>query len=181
MSKQHIASTRRARGFTLIELMVGISVLGVLLAVGVPAFTDIIRTNRVASQTNDLVAALSIARVEASRRGIPMSVCAANAGQTACEGDNENNWQNGWMVFSDRAGAAGTIDAGDQILEVSKPVGASLQLTSGGFGFVRFAADGRAQNNVMFSVRPETCTGTNMRRITLELTGRINSSRRSCT
>src|SRR5690606_8981645 len=54
-----------AVGFTLLELLTAIAVLGVLLAIGVPAFTETIRTNRLAAQANDVVQALSMARSEA--------------------------------------------------------------------------------------------------------------------
>src|SRR5690606_31096409 len=95
------------RGFTLLELMVAITVLGVLLGIGVPAFNDMIRNNRVAAQANEFTTALSLARSEAARRGMPVAVCASNAAQNACAGDDVDNWGNGWLIFSDRDGSAG--------------------------------------------------------------------------
>ena len=71
------------RGFTLLELMITVAVLAILLSLGVPSFAETIRNNRVAAQTNELVTALSLARSEASKRGMPVSVC---AGAAACGG-----------------------------------------------------------------------------------------------
>lgn len=172
-------------GFTLLELMVSITVLGVLLAIGVPAFNEIIRNNRTSAQANELVTALNLARSEASKLGLPMTVCAANADQTACAGPTVNDWANGWLVFSDRINTAGdtagVVDATDRILQTSHAVGAQLQLTSGNVGFVRFGARGTPTTAVTFSLRHASCTGQNRRRISLIATGRVNTAKVSCT
>lgn len=80
-------------GFTLIELMVTISVLAVLLGVGVPSFQATIQGNRITTTANDLVAALQLARSEAVRRGVNVTVCSSN-NQSTCSGA----WTNGWVV-----------------------------------------------------------------------------------
>lgn len=84
---------KRQIGFTLIELLIAIAILAVLLGVGVPGFQETIRTNRVASITNDVVAALQIARSEAVRRGENVTVCSSND-QATCSG----TWADGWVV-----------------------------------------------------------------------------------
>ena len=60
-------------GFNVLELMVAVAVLGVLLGLGVPSFTQMIRDNRVVADTNELVVALSAARSEAVKRGPTLS------------------------------------------------------------------------------------------------------------
>lgn len=57
------------RGFTLIELMVTLAVVTILATIGVPSFQDMIRSNQVAAQSNELIALMSYARNEAIRRG----------------------------------------------------------------------------------------------------------------
>src|SRR5687768_16683450 len=115
MNTQCATSTPRARGFTIMELMLAITVLGVLLAIGIPSFAEITRNNRTAAQTNDLVTALQIARNEASKRGLPVLVCAA-ANATTCAAADTSNWANGWLIFVDASGTADTIDGTDEIL-----------------------------------------------------------------
>jgi type IV fimbrial biogenesis protein FimT len=60
---------KMCRGFTLLELMVTIAVLAILATIGVPSFQGLIQSNRVTTQTNELVTALNFARTEAIKRG----------------------------------------------------------------------------------------------------------------
>ncbi|MCO1334828.1 GspH/FimT family pseudopilin [Microbulbifer sp. OS29] len=56
-----------ARGLTLIELMIAIALLGIIIAIGVPSFSSLIDSNRLATTTNDWIATLQYARSEAVR------------------------------------------------------------------------------------------------------------------
>ncbi len=179
------------RGFTILELMAGITVFGILLAIGVPSFNEIIRNNRTATQANDLIGALWMARSEADTRGMPVSICASNAEHTDCAGAAVGNWSNGWLIFSDRTGAAGTINAavpvedGDQILHTSPAITGGLQLTTGHIGFVRFDVGGARINPppgtaFSFDLVHSQCTGENRRTIELNTTGRPSLNKVAC-
>jgi len=91
--------TRTGQGFTLIELMVTVSVAAVLLAVGVPSFQTTVKNNRLTAAANSLVGALNLARSEAIKRGVFVTFCKRNGGGTDC--DNSASWNDGWIVFSD--------------------------------------------------------------------------------
>lgn len=80
-------------GFTLIELLLVTVVLAVLLGIGVPSFRDTIQSNRIATVSNDLMAALQFARSESIRRGEDVTLCSTN-NQATCSGV----WTNGWVV-----------------------------------------------------------------------------------
>lgn len=179
---QHPPVPRTSRGFTLLELMVGITVLGLLLGLGVPAFTDMVRNNRVAAQANELITALSLTRSEATKRGLPVSICAAaTTAQTNCADADDADWKNGWLIFADRTGTAGKVDDDDEILQVSHPISADMTLTTDDKGFARFSADGSLLSSpVTFSLKHAKCTGDNRREIGIVASGRTNLSKEPC-
>lgn len=88
----------RDSGFTLIELIVTVSVLGVLLAFAIPSFVDLIRDSQRSSAVNDLLADMSFARSEADRRGRVVTVCSNVSGDDC---GSATDWGTGWMVFED--------------------------------------------------------------------------------
>lgn len=108
------------RGFTLIELLVTVSMAAMVLTFGVSSFQGIIRDSRVATQSARLMTALNLARSEAIKRGIQVTVCKANLSATpqcdtgACDSGSGNGcWEKGWMVFADANGNGVLNDATD--------------------------------------------------------------------
>ncbi len=85
-------------GFTLIELMVTLTVAGILLAIAVPAFNNFVLNDRDAGQVNSLIASLNYARSEAIKRGSPtgIKVCPSTDGATC---NNGTDWATGWIVL----------------------------------------------------------------------------------
>ena len=103
---------KSGKGFTLVELMVTLSVLMILMSVGVPSFIAAMKNSRLSGDYSELFGALILARSEAVKQSSFVSVC-ARASDNACG----NDWSNGWIVFADRQNdpgdTAGVIDAGD--------------------------------------------------------------------
>jgi type IV fimbrial biogenesis protein FimT len=65
-----LASTvmKRAQGFTLIELMIGIAVLAIVLALGMPSYNAWIQNTRLRNTAESILAGLQLARSEAVSR-----------------------------------------------------------------------------------------------------------------
>jgi type IV fimbrial biogenesis protein FimT len=61
-----------ARGFSIIELMIGLTVLGLLVSLGIPAFTGTMQNLQVRGTAEAVVSGLQTARNEAVRRNTPM-------------------------------------------------------------------------------------------------------------
>lgn len=79
-------------GFTLIEMMVILAVLGILVAFGGTSFTDSIAKNRITTQVNEFVVTLQVARSEAVKRGTTVNIIATSGSVTSDE------WGEGWRV-----------------------------------------------------------------------------------
>ncbi|MFI9650975.1 GspH/FimT family pseudopilin [Guyparkeria sp. GHLCS8-2] len=73
--------TNRSSGFSLIELMITIVVAGILLAVAIPSFRNLILSNELTTTTNEWVTAVNLARSEAIKRSAPVVVCGADGNE----------------------------------------------------------------------------------------------------
>lgn len=128
----------RSGGFTLIELLVTISIAAIMVAVALPSFTGFTLDNRLASQSNDFVLALTYAKSEAINRGLTVTVCSRST-DTACAGST--TWDNGWLVFVDNNGD-GTVNGTDLLLQVRAPLEGGNTLRAGARKRVTFQDTG---------------------------------------
>lgn len=126
---------RHASGFTLIELMIGIAIVGILIMVGLPTFGIWIQNLQVRTGAEGVLNGLQVARTEAVRRNVNVQFTLAALPQT------------GWTVtipgtgeiIQNRSGQEGSANA---IVTVT-PGGAST-VTFNGLGRVVGNADATA-------------------------------------
>ncbi len=96
--------TQYNAGFTLIELLMVIAIAAILASIAVPSYQWIMSRTRLSTQANELTTALSLARSEAVKRGVRVTVCKSSSG-TGCT--TSGNWQQGWIVFVDNTQVEG--------------------------------------------------------------------------
>ena len=155
---------RPRRGFTLMEMLVVLTIIGVLAAFGFPAMTRFLTTQSVRSAAYDLFADLIYARSEAISRGVPVSII----------GNASTNFKQGWAVREEGAGA---------VIRTQPSRDSAINFTSS-VGTITFDRSGRAQSpvEVTFTIVPVEATANDyMKRcIRLDPSGRPRSSEGVC-
>ena len=86
------------RGFSLIELIVTMTIAGILIAVAAPSMSGFVSSNRLAAQVNDLIADINLSRSEAIKQNATAGVCKTAVGGASCV--TAGTWANGWMVYA---------------------------------------------------------------------------------
>lgn len=176
-------------GFTLIELMVTVVVLGVVLSIGVPSFQSQIRNNTSIAMGEDFTSALAMARIEAITRGKRVSICRSLDGvKCAAPGD----WKVGFMVYVDQktVDMPAVLETGvGEVIKVwpaQKP-GSVLQVKQGTqIAFIGFTGNGTlvrlptVNTAVTVVSKVNSCTGLAATEIGVNLVGMVSSRKKDC-
>jgi type IV fimbrial biogenesis protein FimT len=86
-------------GITLVELLIGVALMGALLALSVPAFNGVIEQTRAASVANQMQATINLARTEAVFRRRQVVICRTKDFRKC---HYSGVWSEGTMTFEDR-------------------------------------------------------------------------------
>lgn len=142
-SARSTAGMGKQSGVSLTELMVTLAVLGILIGLAVPSFSQLIARNRLTASANEFVSAIQLARMEAIRRNGRVVMCPSTNG-TTCSG---SDWQRSIVFFdADRDNAAGVSDTvlrdvlaaqGGIVVKASAPLATNNRLWFSADGFAR--------------------------------------------
>ncbi|MEQ1622410.1 MAG: GspH/FimT family pseudopilin [Methylococcales bacterium] len=167
------SQSKNNAGFTLIELMVTVAIAAVIMGVAIPSFTDLIARNRMTANANELITALNLARSEAVKRGMSVTVRKVD-NKSSTKKSNGANWEDGWDVFTD-VDDDGEFDAGnDQLIRTYSALkkGYTLRGNQNFVNSIRYEADGTSSNIGSFV----TCEGGNIvgaKLIIVNMIGRV--------
>jgi type IV fimbrial biogenesis protein FimT len=140
----------RYQGFSLIELLVVLMIIGVIASIGMPSFNSAIRSSNLTTMINELITDLNVAKSEAIKRN-----------QNVVVRKNGANWENGWQIFVDTSsplnnsldglGDDVACQAGnDCLLRIHDPLPSIYTLRYKGFNsddFIRYKSNGVINNN----------------------------------
>lgn len=173
-NKPSVRKNYYSAGFTLIELIVTLTIAGILIGFAGPSMRSFVFSQRLSSQTNELVADFNFARSEAIKRANNVAVCTSSNG-TSCSG----NWQNGWITFVD-ADNSRTWTSGDSIVRIheSMPTGVAVNSSA---SIVVFDASGLLANGTGAGdyILCSSQTGKS-RTINITSTGRYSTGSGTC-
>ncbi|MCU7844793.1 MAG: GspH/FimT family pseudopilin [Candidatus Thiodiazotropha sp. (ex Monitilora ramsayi)] len=118
----HRRQLGKTDGFTSIELLAALVSSLLIIFVGFPAF-EFLTDNGEAHllEQPSLANHLDYARSEAIRRKLTVTVCPSKDNRN-CQ--NQGNWQDGWIIFTDNEGLPRHVSVGDKMLHNQKGVSA---------------------------------------------------------
>jgi len=133
------------RGFSLIELMVTITVAAVLLSLAIPSFRETLIRNQLTTTTNDWVAAVTLARSEAIKRNADVVICGDNTPATGLGSTGDGHPDGGCGTTDALAGQVRYMPQGGgnaQTLHeaIAPSVGGNVQVSSS--RTIEFHSDG---------------------------------------
>jgi type IV fimbrial biogenesis protein FimT len=141
--RRHTPRTRcRVDGYTLIELMIALTVAAILGAIAIPALRTMLLNGRLTSGVNDLLASVTRARTEALKQQLPTAVC-LTANPAAAIPSCSYAAARGWIVFVDTNGDW-AYESGEPILERHALLDAAVTVKADGDAILAFSPTGFA-------------------------------------
>lgn len=148
---------KRQAGFTIIELMVTIAVVGVLATLAIPEMNYAIQNSRVRTATSDTHTSLLLARSEAIKRN-----------STVTMERNGASWLDGWNVE-----VGGTpITTQDPLAGVTAQCFSTPNASSNCDAALSFERTGRPSSYIEFRYYNDENTAIAMRCVRVDLSGR---------
>lgn len=160
---------RQQSGITLIELLVGMAIMGIILTVGLPSMKDMLVRSQVTAQINELSAVIQFARHNAINEQATSVLCPTTNFSTCT-----NNWDNPKMVFTD-ADANGIRGADEDMLAGTGNILDTFDMT-GPVGTISFQGNGSVASPATLLLCHEDNEAKYARALIISLQGRVKLS-----
>jgi type IV fimbrial biogenesis protein FimT len=125
-------------GFSLIELLITLSIASTALFIGVPSLQQHLNSNRLTTQANTLISNLYSTRSEAVKRNTRVTMKKSGTG-----------WEDGWIIFTDGNNNANfDADQGEKLLTQKSPISRGYTLRGNRFvkNYISYTGDGGSRS-----------------------------------
>lgn len=128
------------RGFSLIELLIVIAIVGLMGRIAFPSFITFVEQEQVKSSARQIAKSITLARSAAIKSGVPVVMCASSSGS-----DCTGTWSDGWLVFRD--------DDRDTEADSGEPIIRSFDISESLAAITATASDGTNPDFIRFNYR----------------------------
>ncbi len=163
-------------GFTMVEVMVVLSITAIIVAFAAPSFMNIVANNRVVAASNELVTALNLAKSEAVRSGQTTTIC-KSSDATQCNDAAE--WNDGFLLFQDTDNSL-TVNSDERIIKAYNVTELNLDFDyiNNAINNIKFRPNGRINLNGHFCFK-NSYKQENSRVVIITQSGRIRTEQRA--
>lgn len=155
---------RALLGFSMVELLVAIAILGILSAIAIPSFIETILGAKLRSYANTLASNAFLARGEAIKSNATVTICVSTNGTSCATG----GWEQGWIVLS-----------GTTVVQRQQAIGSGYKISeSNGLTSLTFQPTGIGATQATLTIcRATPQAGSQERVVTISATGRPSVSK----
>lgn len=170
---------QKIKGYTLVELMVVIAILGIVMAYAVPGIRTLMDTQKMKTATFDLVTTVMFARSEAIKFGNTANASISIVPQSS-------NYTNGWCVVFSSSSSCSTSAPGADVMRVNAPtanVNYSVTTCSVNPCVITFGKNGRlsAGSSVKLQLTNDLSSSPLTRCVVIDTTGNATAKVGACT
>lgn len=136
-------------GYSIYDMIITSAVAGVV-GLGAVGMNSLVQDARLTTQINQMMGYLNLARSEAIKRGIAVTLCKTEDGAGCASG---SEWHKGWIIFVDN-NVNHQIDNGETIIQIEQPLDTIALNFAGALNhdrYVTYKPDGMVEPNGTFT------------------------------